>query len=74
MMEILYKMNVQSLIVEGGPTLLQYFIDHYFWNEIRIITNTTLFIKNGVPAPILPDEVEIVMDDMFENDRVIVMI
>jgi len=74
MMEILYNMNVQSLIVEGGPTLLQYFIDHYFWNEIRIITNTTLFIENGVPTPILPDEVDIVMDEMFENDRVIVII
>ena len=74
MLEMLYSMNIQSVMVEGGPTLLQYFIDHHCWHEIRIITNTTLSIENGVTAPILPDDLDVVMDEMFENDRVVVMI
>ena len=74
MMELLFNMNIQSIIVEGGPTLLQYFIDHHCWHEIRIITNTNLMIEKGISSPRLPDDVETVMDQMFGDDRVTVMI
>jgi diaminohydroxyphosphoribosylaminopyrimidine deaminase/5-amino-6-(5-phosphoribosylamino)uracil reductase len=46
--------KIQSILVEGGTKTLQLFIDHNFWNEARIITNTSLIIENGIAAPVIP--------------------
>ena len=56
MMKALYEMQVQSVIVEGGSTLLQSFIDAGLWDEARVITNEQLVISNGIDAPILKNE------------------
>ena len=48
----LFKLKVQSIIVEGGSKLLQSFIDAGLWDEARVITNKKLFISSGIPAPI----------------------
>lgn len=45
--------KIQSILVEGGTKTLQLFIDHNFWNEARIITNTSLTIERGIAAPII---------------------
>jgi diaminohydroxyphosphoribosylaminopyrimidine deaminase/5-amino-6-(5-phosphoribosylamino)uracil reductase len=50
-MSPLYKMNIQSVMVEGGAKLIQSFIDEGLWDEARIITNEHLVIGNGVNAP-----------------------
>ena len=55
MLNALYLMNIQSLIVEGGAQLLQSFIDDCSWDEARIITNEKLIIGNGLPSPVLKD-------------------
>ena len=47
----LYRLGIQSILVEGGTQLLQSFIDEGLWDEIRVITNQQLAICNGVPAP-----------------------
>lgn len=52
----LYQLKVQSVLVEGGAFLLQSFIDEGIWDEARIITNEGLFINNGLPAPLLKDQ------------------
>jgi diaminohydroxyphosphoribosylaminopyrimidine deaminase/5-amino-6-(5-phosphoribosylamino)uracil reductase len=51
----LYQMKIQSVIVEGGARLLQSFIDEEMWDEARIIKNEKLIINNGLSAPILID-------------------
>lgn len=51
-----YKLNLQSVLVEGGTKLLQSFIDSGIWDEARVITNTELIIGNGLPAPILQSQ------------------
>jgi diaminohydroxyphosphoribosylaminopyrimidine deaminase/5-amino-6-(5-phosphoribosylamino)uracil reductase len=56
-LKALYTLRLQSVIVEGGATLLRSFIDAGLWDEARIITNTTLVIKRGIDAPILNDSV-----------------
>lgn len=43
----------QSLIVEGGPTTLQAFIDAGLWDEIRVET-APFTVADGVGAPQLP--------------------
>ncbi len=53
MLNALYRLNIQSVLVEGGSQLLQSFIDEKIWDEARVITNKTLEIGSGLPAPIL---------------------
>ena len=51
-MEALYREKLQSLIVEGGSTLLQSFIDSGLWDEARIEISPIL-LEQGVKAPTL---------------------
>lgn len=48
----LYEQGIQSLIVEGGPTLQQSFIDAGLYDEIRVETND-LRLEAGVKAPLI---------------------
>lgn len=47
---ILFKHDLQSLIIEGGRHTLQTFIDAELWDEARVFTGTPRF-KKGVKAP-----------------------
>ena len=48
--EILYKHNIQSVIIEGGSRTLQTFIDAKLWDEARIFMGNS-FMKEGIKAP-----------------------
>ncbi|MDC0201821.1 bifunctional diaminohydroxyphosphoribosylaminopyrimidine deaminase/5-amino-6-(5-phosphoribosylamino)uracil reductase RibD [Flavobacteriales bacterium] len=48
----LYKQKNQSVIVEGGTTTLQSFIEENIWDEARIFTTDTK-LENGVKSPII---------------------
>jgi diaminohydroxyphosphoribosylaminopyrimidine deaminase/5-amino-6-(5-phosphoribosylamino)uracil reductase len=50
-MNALYSLQVQSVIVEGGAMLLQSFIDDGSWDEARVITNNQMEIGRGLPSP-----------------------
>jgi diaminohydroxyphosphoribosylaminopyrimidine deaminase / 5-amino-6-(5-phosphoribosylamino)uracil reductase len=50
-MNALYQLQLQSVLVEGGASLLQSFIAENCWDEARVIINNDLFIKKGLPAP-----------------------
>jgi diaminohydroxyphosphoribosylaminopyrimidine deaminase / 5-amino-6-(5-phosphoribosylamino)uracil reductase len=52
--QALYQLKLQSVIVEGGALLLQSFIDAGLWDEIRTITNNDLLVTEGLRAPELP--------------------
>ena len=52
-LDTLYELKVQSMIVEGGAKLLQSFIDAGLWDEARVISNKQLAISNGINAPVL---------------------
>jgi len=64
-----YKMDIQSILVEGGARLQQSFIDENCWNEARVITNPNLFIESGISAPLLKD-VESVNHQESGSDRI----
>lgn len=51
MVDALYQLNIQSVIVEGGAQLLQGFIDAGLWDEARVIENSYLKIEKGLNAP-----------------------
>ncbi|AOW11185.1 bifunctional diaminohydroxyphosphoribosylaminopyrimidine deaminase/5-amino-6-(5-phosphoribosylamino)uracil reductase RibD [Flavobacterium gilvum] len=51
--DLLYKHNIQSVIIEGGLQTLQTFIDANLWDEARIFTGKA-FLGNGIKAPLIP--------------------
>ncbi len=51
LLQSLFEMNIQSILVEGGRKTLQSFIDADLWDEARVITNEKLIIENGIAAP-----------------------
>lgn len=46
----LFKRNIQSVIIEGGATTLQQFINNHLWDEARVFTSDQLF-GSGIRAP-----------------------
>ena len=52
-----YELQIQSVIVEGGSILLQSFINKGLWDEARVIRNGSLYLKEGVAAPELKNQV-----------------
>jgi len=64
LMDALYKLNLQTVLVEGGATLLHSFIDEGTWDEARVITNNEISFRllsggNGLPAPALSGAVKV---------------
>lgn len=53
LLEALFQLQLQSVLVEGGAQLLQSFIDAGSWDEARVITNQGLSIGSGLAAPVL---------------------
>jgi len=49
--EVLYKHQIQSVIIEGGSKTLQHFIDINLWDEAQVFKGSSVFIK-GVKAPL----------------------
>jgi diaminohydroxyphosphoribosylaminopyrimidine deaminase/5-amino-6-(5-phosphoribosylamino)uracil reductase len=44
--------NISSLIVEGGTTLLQSFINENWWDEARVFINPNKNFEKGIKAPL----------------------
>ncbi len=65
-MDVLYGLNIQSVLVEGGAKLLQSFIDEKIWDEIRLITNREFRMQDGLPAPQF-EGVKIAEQDLFSD-------
>ncbi len=53
LLNALYRLKIQSVIIEGGTKTIQSFIEHNAWDEARIITNMDLRINKGLSAPVL---------------------
>jgi diaminohydroxyphosphoribosylaminopyrimidine deaminase/5-amino-6-(5-phosphoribosylamino)uracil reductase len=52
-LNLTYKHQIQSIIIEGGLQTLQTFIDANLWDEARVFKGETIFGK-GICAPLLP--------------------
>jgi diaminohydroxyphosphoribosylaminopyrimidine deaminase/5-amino-6-(5-phosphoribosylamino)uracil reductase len=51
-LEVLYKLEIQSVIIEGGKMLLESFISSGLWDEARVFTGTKSF-SAGIKAPVI---------------------
>lgn len=52
-MNVLYKRDIHSVIIEGGRETLQSFIDLNLWDEARVFIGECK-LKAGISAPVLP--------------------
>lgn len=52
--KFLYEKGIQSLIIEGGKALLDFFIQHNLYEEIRIIKSLDCMLNEGLKAPMAP--------------------
>ena len=69
MVDALYQLKIQSVLVEGGAQLLQGFIDAGLWDEARVIENDSLIIEKGLNAPqlknVLLQKIETIQTDQI---------
>ncbi len=71
--DILYRYNIQSVIIEGGTFTIQSFIDKNLWDEARVFEGNTTF-ETGIKAPVfignLVAEKKIINDTLkvYRND------
>lgn len=65
----LYQLNIQSVFVEGGPKLLQSFINSGLWDEARVITNEKLYVNDGIAAPQLRHAI-LQQQEVVSNDHI----
>lgn len=63
----LYQLKIQSVIVEGGAKLLQSFIDEGIWDEARVIMNSELRILRGLAAPELGKCIKVGRQKIFPD-------
>lgn len=49
-LEVLYRNQIQSVIIEGGKTVLESFIEDNLWDEARVFSSD-LFFEKGIKAP-----------------------
>lgn len=71
LMELLYKANIQSIIVEGGSMLLNMLIAENCWDEALVFTSPQCFTE-GIKAPFLqykPTYVESIAQNLFSAYR-----
>lgn len=64
--EVLYQLNIQSVVVEGGAKTLQTFIDTNLWDEAFIFEGPIDF-SEGVKAPLF--EEKRISETQIKNDQ-----
>jgi len=66
---ILYKNEIQSVIIEGGSKTLQSFINIKLWDEARVFIGQTTF-QNGTTAPIISGNLVASFDIMGDKLKI----
>lgn len=65
----LHEKGIQSLIVEGGRTTLQSFIDGDLWDEIRVET-APIVVDGGTSAPRLPKNITLIESKLYGGNSI----
>jgi len=68
-LNVLYKHQIQSVIIEGGTQTLQTFIDEKLWDEARVFVGNQRF-RTGVMAPVF--EAQNTIKSRIEKDLLII--
>jgi len=72
LLDLLLKYNIQSIVVEGGATLLNHLIANNYWNE-AIVFYSPKNISDGIKAPtisgkiIQQDNIDVIQMTQYRN-------
>jgi diaminohydroxyphosphoribosylaminopyrimidine deaminase/5-amino-6-(5-phosphoribosylamino)uracil reductase len=66
-LESLHERHIQSVLIEGGRSVLQSFIDANLWDEARIITGNSTF-TSGTAAPTINGQK--IKEERFFGDHI----
>lgn len=64
----LYKLDIQSVLIEGGKTTLQSFIDANIWDEAMVIQGKSI-LNNGTESPEI--KIKPFEEMLFFGDRIL---
>lgn len=67
-LEQLFNMEVQSILIEGGAYTIQQFINSNYWDEARVLIGDTFFGK-GLDAPHIENKPD--RSENFKNDKIL---
>ena len=63
-MEYMYSLGIQSILIEGGAEVLRHFISNNLWDEARIFTGNNFF-NRGIASPEISGS--LIMKNIFEG-------
>lgn len=66
LLQELYTLNIQSVIIEGGKKTLQEFIHAGLWDEALIFSGNKLFCR-GIKAPLIQGQ--LIGEEQLDDDR-----
>ncbi len=66
LLQLLYRRNIHTLLVEGGSRLLQSFIDHSLWDE-AVVEQAGIRLEEGVVAPRLDNRFLVKTEKHFNS-------
>jgi diaminohydroxyphosphoribosylaminopyrimidine deaminase/5-amino-6-(5-phosphoribosylamino)uracil reductase len=69
LIRVLHRMEIQSIMVEGGAKLLQTFIQEGVWDEARIVTNKNMILGDGIKAPAIK-HARLVREETMDTDLI----
>jgi diaminohydroxyphosphoribosylaminopyrimidine deaminase/5-amino-6-(5-phosphoribosylamino)uracil reductase len=65
-MKKLHELNIQSVVIEGGPALIESYMRLNLFDEIRRFVSKNMILGSGIPAPridFVPGKSENLVDD-----------
>jgi len=71
MLSSLKNRGINSILVEGGPQLIQSFFEEQLYDEIRIIKSDNP-IKEGINAPKVPSGIPLIKNYSILNDQIFI--
>ena len=69
LVQILYNLDIESVMIEGGAATLNSFLEEGLWDEARIIQNTSHVVNKGLYAPELHSAV-MINKEVFGTDLI----
>jgi diaminohydroxyphosphoribosylaminopyrimidine deaminase/5-amino-6-(5-phosphoribosylamino)uracil reductase len=71
MLSDLKRRGINSVLVEGGPQLIQSFFEEQYYDEIRVI-KSDMVLKEGINAPKVPSGIPLVKNYSILNDQIFI--
>lgn len=71
MLSDLKNRGINSVLVEGGPQIVQSFFEEQLYDEIRVI-KSDLVLKEGISAPNVPSGIPLINNYKILNDQIFI--